>query len=178
MGAAVAADDNNAVGTVVPQSSTNDKDTYVSASVAFEGVCLGAFANSDDESASASALLPPFCHCCEALPPCFALLPPPLTLPPPPRRRQASANVALARCQHRQHRAVALPLPPLTLPLLLRCRQAAPNVVLSCCRHRRSLGAAATTLLPSRCAQPPCFALPPPPLTLLPIYVVVNIYKY
>ena len=108
MGAAVAANDNNAVGTVVPQSSTNDKDTYVSASVAFEGVCVGAFANGDSESTSASALLPPFCHCCEAPPP-------PLTLLPPPRRRQASAklpptscwraantaNMALLRCHYR-----------------------------------------------------------------------------
>jgi hypothetical protein len=34
------------------------------------------------------------------------------------------------------------------------------------CRHRRSLHAAATALPPPRCVLPPCFALPPPPLTL------------
>ena len=38
-GAAVAADDDDAVGAVLPLSSTNDKDAYVDALVAFEGVC-------------------------------------------------------------------------------------------------------------------------------------------
>jgi hypothetical protein len=96
------------------------------------------------------------------------LLSPPLTLLSPPCRRQASANVALARCRHHGHRDVTLPPLPLTLPLPPRRRQAAANVALSRCRHRRSLHTAATTLPLSRCAPPPCFALPPPPLTLPP----------
>ncbi len=37
-GAAIAADNDDAVGTVVPLSSTNYKDEYVSASLEFEGV--------------------------------------------------------------------------------------------------------------------------------------------
>ncbi len=61
-GAAVAAADDNAVGAVVPPSSTNDKDTYVGASVAFEGVCVGAFTDGAGEFAAASALLPPRCR--------------------------------------------------------------------------------------------------------------------
>jgi hypothetical protein len=65
-----------------------------------------------------------------------------LPLPLPPCRRQASADVVLARCRHRQRRAVALPPPPLTLPLLPRRRQAAADVALSRCLHRRSLRAA------------------------------------
>ena len=36
-------DDNNAVGAVVPPSSTKDKDAYVGASVVFKGACVGAF---------------------------------------------------------------------------------------------------------------------------------------
>ena len=41
-GDTVAADDDDAVGTVVPPSSTKDEDAYVGASVAFEGACIGA----------------------------------------------------------------------------------------------------------------------------------------
>ncbi len=55
-GDAVAADDNDAVNAVVPPSLTKDKDTYVGASVAFEGVCVGAFA---DGAAAANVALPP-----------------------------------------------------------------------------------------------------------------------
>jgi hypothetical protein len=94
--------------------------------VAFEGACVGAFADGAGESTAASVLLPPRCRRHQAAtdvtlsrcrhhrsiraaatalppsrcapPPRFALLPPPLTLPP--RRRQASADVALARCRH------------------------------------------------------------------------------
>ena len=62
-GAAIAANDNNAVGVVVPPSSTKDEDAYVGASVAFEGVCVGAFAGGAGESAAASVLLPPCCRC-------------------------------------------------------------------------------------------------------------------
>ena len=46
MGAAVAPDKDNAVSAVVPLSSTNDKAAYVGASVAFEGVCVGALTDS------------------------------------------------------------------------------------------------------------------------------------
>ena len=75
-GAAVAADDNDAIGAVVPPSSTNDEDAYVGASVAFKGVCVGAFADGAGESIAASALLPPRCchravwdrSCCPAPP--------------------------------------------------------------------------------------------------------------
>ncbi len=98
-----------------------------------------------------------------ALPPRFALLPPPLLPPPSLRCRQASADIALARCRHCQRCAVALPPPPLTLPLLLRHRQAAADVALSRCRQRRSLHAVTTALPPLRCAPLPRFALPPPP---------------
>jgi hypothetical protein len=77
-GAAVAAADNDAVGAVVPLSSTNDEDAYVGASVAFEGVCVSAFAEGAGESAAVSALLPPRCRCCAVL------------------RRRAS------RCRHRR----------------------------------------------------------------------------
>ena len=66
MGAAVAAEDDNAVGAVILPSLTNDKDAYVGASVAFEGVCVCAFANGAGESASASMLLPP-CRRCRAV---------------------------------------------------------------------------------------------------------------
>ena len=61
-GAAVAAYDNVAVGAVVPPSLTNDEDMYIGASVAFEDVCVGAFADSAGESAAASVLLPLRCH--------------------------------------------------------------------------------------------------------------------
>ncbi len=60
-GAAIAADDNDAVGAVVPPSSTNDEDACISALVALEGVCVSAFANGAGESAATSALLPPRC---------------------------------------------------------------------------------------------------------------------
>jgi len=124
--------------------------------------------------AATTALLPARC----APPPRFALPPPPLTLPPPPCRRQASADVALARCRHRRRRAVALPPPPqpprcyhrvrhlrfALPPPPPRRRQFTADVALSRCRHRRSLHATTTALLPSRCAPPPCFALPHLPL--------------
>ncbi len=61
-GATVAADDNDAIGAVVPPSSTNDEDPYVGTPVAFEGVCVGAFVDGAGESAAASALLPPRCR--------------------------------------------------------------------------------------------------------------------
>ena len=48
-GAAVAADNDDAAGAVVPPSSTNDKDAYVGASVAFKGMCVGAFADGAGE---------------------------------------------------------------------------------------------------------------------------------
>ena len=35
----------NAIGTVVPPSSTKDEGTYVGVLVAFEGACVGAFAD-------------------------------------------------------------------------------------------------------------------------------------
>ncbi len=65
--AAVAATNDDAVGAVVPPSSNNDEDAYVGASVAFEGVCVSAFADGAGESASASALLPPCCRRCDVL---------------------------------------------------------------------------------------------------------------
>ena len=55
-GAAVAADDNDAVGTVVPPSSTMDEDTNVSA-------CVKAFTDGAGKSAAASVLLTPRCRC-------------------------------------------------------------------------------------------------------------------
>ncbi len=63
-GAAVAADDNDAVSTVIPPSSTKDKDAYISASVVFVGSCIGAFTDSAGKSTAASALLPLCCHRC------------------------------------------------------------------------------------------------------------------
>jgi hypothetical protein len=42
-GATVA--NNNAVGIIVPPSLTKDKGAYVGALVAFEGACVGAFAD-------------------------------------------------------------------------------------------------------------------------------------
>ncbi len=61
-GAAVVANNNNAVGAVIPLSSTNDEEAYVSALVAFGGVCIGAFADGAGESAAASAQLPLRCR--------------------------------------------------------------------------------------------------------------------
>jgi hypothetical protein len=88
-GAGVAADKDDAVGTVVLLSSTKDEDAYVGASVAFESVCVGAFTDGAGESAAASVLLPPCC-CRHAV-----------------RRRQASC------CRHRRRRATAM-LPPMS----------------------------------------------------------------
>ena len=62
MSAAIAADNDDAVGAVVPPFSTDDKDAYLGASVVFKGVCIGAFADSAGEFAAASALLPPHCR--------------------------------------------------------------------------------------------------------------------
>jgi hypothetical protein len=61
-GAAVAANDDDAVGAVIPPSSTKDEGAYVGASVAFEGACVSAFADGANESAAASVLLPPLCR--------------------------------------------------------------------------------------------------------------------
>jgi hypothetical protein len=61
----IAADDANAAGNddavdaVVPPSSTKDEYAYVGASVAFEGVCVSAFA---DGSAAADVALSRCCH--------------------------------------------------------------------------------------------------------------------
>ncbi len=44
-GAAAATDNNNAVSAVVPLSLTKDKDAYAGALEAFEGACVGAFAD-------------------------------------------------------------------------------------------------------------------------------------
>ncbi len=59
-GNAVAADNNDAVDAVVPPSSTKDKDAYIGASVAFEGACVGAFA---DGAAAADLAL----SCCRQI---------------------------------------------------------------------------------------------------------------
>ena len=61
-GAAIAAADYNAVGTVLPLSSTKDEDAYVGVLVAFKGVCVGAFPDGVGESAVAFVLLPPRCR--------------------------------------------------------------------------------------------------------------------
>ena len=42
-GAAITVDDNYAVGTIVPLSSTKDKGAHIIALVAFEGTCVGVF---------------------------------------------------------------------------------------------------------------------------------------
>ncbi len=68
---AVAADDDDAVDAVVPPSLTKEEDAYVGTLVAFEGACVGAFADGADKSAAASMLLPPRCRCC-AVPRCRA----------------------------------------------------------------------------------------------------------
>jgi hypothetical protein len=122
-GDAVAADNDDAVDAVVPPSSTKGEDAYVGALVAFEGACVGAFADGAAAAnvalsccrhrrslhAAATALPPSRC----APPPRFALPPPPLPLPLPPRRRQAAADAALSRCGHRRSlHAAATALPP------------------------------------------------------------------
>jgi hypothetical protein len=61
-GTAVAADNNNAISTVVPPSSTKDEGAYVGVSVAFEGACVSAFTDGAGESATASVLLRPCCR--------------------------------------------------------------------------------------------------------------------
>ncbi len=71
-GAAMAANNNNAVGAVVPPSSTKDEDAYIGALLAFEGACVGAFVDGASKSTTASNLLPPhLCrhavHCCHVL---------------------------------------------------------------------------------------------------------------
>jgi hypothetical protein len=99
-GDAVAADNDNAVDAVVPPSLTKDEDAHIGASVAFEGVCVGAFADGATAAdvalslcrhhrslrAAATALPPSRC----APPPRFALPPPPL-MPPCCRRHPAVA---------------------------------------------------------------------------------------
>ena len=91
-GDAVAADDDDAVNAVVPLSSTKGRDANVGASVAFEGVCIGAFADSaaaadvallrcrHRRSLRAAATALPTSRC--APPPRFVLPPLPLTLLP------------------------------------------------------------------------------------------------
>ena len=61
-GAAVANANEDAVGAAVPPSLTNDEDAYVGALVAFEGVCVSAFADGAGKSAAASVLLLPCCR--------------------------------------------------------------------------------------------------------------------
>ena len=81
-------------------------------------------------------------------------------LPPPPtsRCRAAATAAASTLLPPRAPLRFALPPPP------PRRRQFTADVALSRCRHRRSLHATTTALLPSRCAPPPCFALPHLPL--------------
>jgi hypothetical protein len=126
---------------------------------------------------AATALPPSRC----APPPRFALPPPPLTLPPPPHHRQAAANVALARCCHRRHCAVALlpmlqtlPLPPLTPPCCCRRRAfALPPLPQPprCCHRAAAVALCAAALLraattaaapPPSCRQRRAVALLPP----------------
>ncbi len=57
MGIAVAADNDDAVDAVIPPSLTKDKDAYIGTSVAFKGLCIGAF--TDGATAADVALL----HC-------------------------------------------------------------------------------------------------------------------
>ena len=86
-GAAVAAADNDAVSAVVPPSSTNDEDAYGGALVAFEGVCVSAFA---DGAAAADVALSccrhyrSLCVAATALPPSRCAPPPRFELPPQP----------------------------------------------------------------------------------------------
>ncbi len=149
-GAAITANDDNAVGTVVPPSSTKDEDAYVGGSVAFEGACVGAFADGAGESATASVLLPlrrPPSRCTP--PPSVALPPPPLTLPLPPPHRQAAA----------------VTLPP--LPHHLHCCNRATTVALCTAAMLRTAvtaadADAAAVPLPSF-RRRRAVALPPPP---------------
>ncbi len=96
-GDAVAANNDNAVDAVVPPSSTKDEDAYVGASVAFEGVCVGAFA---DGAAAADVALSRCCHhrslraAATAMPPLCCMV--------------ASAAVAAARSAAAGHSALAL----------------------------------------------------------------------
>jgi hypothetical protein len=86
-GDAVTADNNHAVVAVVPPYSTKDKDAYIGASVAFEGVCVSAFA---DGAAAANVALSRcrhrrnLCAAATALPPSRCAPPPRFALPPPP----------------------------------------------------------------------------------------------
>ncbi len=64
MGAAAATNNDNAVGAVVPLSLTNDENAYIGASVAFEGMCIGAFADGAGKFAAASTLLTSCCRRC------------------------------------------------------------------------------------------------------------------
>ncbi len=85
-GNADAADNDDAVDDVVPPSSTKDEDAYVGASVAFEGVCVGAFA---DGAAAANVALSRCRH--------RRSLRAAATAMPPSRCMAASAAVAAAR---------------------------------------------------------------------------------
>ncbi len=96
-GDAVAADNDNAVDAVVPPSSTKDKDAYVGASVAFEGVCVGAFA---DGAAAADVALSRCCH--------RRSLHAAATAMPPSRCMAASSAVAAAPSAEAGHSASAL----------------------------------------------------------------------
>ncbi len=170
-GAAVAAFDDNAVGAVIPPSSTNNKDAYVACKL---GVLRLVPVKPPQPPRCCHRAATVMLAATAALRAAATTADAAAAAAPPPSFHQRCAGAF----RHRQPRAVVLPPLPLTLPLLSRRHQAAANVALSCYRHRCSLHAAATVLPPSRCAQPPCFVLPPPPLTLPPIEVVVNIKKY
>ncbi len=76
-GATVAADDNDAISANVPLSLTKDEDAYIGTSVAFKGMCAGAFADGASESAALRAAA----TAADAA---------------------ATADVALSRCPHRR----------------------------------------------------------------------------
>ena len=67
MGVVVATNNDNAVGVVVPLSTTEDKDAYIGALVVFKGACVGAFVDGAGKSAAGkgssggSGSLAPWC---------------------------------------------------------------------------------------------------------------------
>ena len=87
----------------------------------------------------------------------------PVNLPQPPYCCHRAANVALCAAAELRTAATAADAAAAAAP--------PPSFWQSCavrCCHCRSIRAAATMLLPLRCAPPPHFALPPPTLTLPP----------
>ncbi len=92
VGDAVAADNDDSVNAVVPPSSIKDEDAYVGASVAFEGMCVGAFA---DGAAAANVTLSRCCH--------RRSLHAAATAMPPSCCMAASAAVAAARSEVAGH---------------------------------------------------------------------------